>query len=394
MKTGTARRHRVADVFRSGWEEFDRTHNIAPHQRHAVRHIMQCRTAALGGHLYHCDECGKDVPMYDSCLDRHCPTCQTVNKRQWLEDRQSELLPAQYFHAVFTLPHELNGLVDANRALLLGELFSVVAWVLRSFAADPQWRLEGSMGFIAALHTWNQLLMEHFHLHCIIPGGTWREDTQSWTPCRRNYLFGKQALAEAFRNRFIKRLMSLHRRGRLNFSGGASELADPEIWKEFLSKLKSMKWVVWPKPTAAGPEKALEYLGRYTHRVAISDYRILSMKDGLVTFSWRDRSDGNKLKNKTIPVSDFIHRFLYHILPPGFQKIRYYGWLAAKNKAKVLAAIRAALGTKPPPPQKEESTADRILRLTGVDPRLCSVCGKGHLIYVMRIHPAPARSPP
>lgn len=397
------RRRRVADVFKAHWQEYDRNNRIAPHQRHAARHIVRCRTAELGGHLYRCEECGSEVPLYNSCLDRHCPTCQTVTKMEWLAHRQNELLPVQYFHAVFTLPHGINGLVDANRRVLLGELFGVSAWVLRHFAADPQWRLEGDMGFIAALHTWNQLLLEHFHLHCIVPGGVWREDSKTWIPCRRNFLFGKQALADAFRNRFLKRLVALRAQGKLSFTGRAAELADSRAWDHFLAGLKNQKWIVWPKPTAAGPEQALDYLGRYTHRVAISDSRILKFDNpsagsgqaASVTFAWRDRADHNMLKTKTLPVEEFIRRFLYHILPPGFQKIRYFGWLASRNKARTIAAIRAALKveTRAPAP-KHESPADRIKRLTGVDVTLCPFCDKGRLVYVAVIAPTNPRAPP
>ena len=164
---------RVADVFRAGWQEYERTHAIAPHQAQTVRHILRCRTVALGGHLWRCDTCGREVPLYNSCQSRHCPTCQTSAKEQWLQARHGEILPVEYFHVVFTLPHQLNGLVDANRALLLGELFTTVNWVLQHFAADQQWRLQGLLGFLAILHTWTQRLEEHFHLHCLIPGGVW-----------------------------------------------------------------------------------------------------------------------------------------------------------------------------------------------------------------------------
>lgn len=399
-------RLRVADVFRAHWQEYDRNNRLAPHQRNAVLHCMTCRTAALGGHLYRCDKCDSEVPLYNSCLDRHCPTCQTVTKQEWLARRQAELLPVQYFHVVFTLPHALNGLVDANRSTLLNELFGASAWVLRRFAADPIWRLEGDIGFITALHTWNQLLQEHFHIHCIVPGGVWRaaakhpgeagrETSGAWVPCRRNFLFGKQALADAFRNRFLRRMSALRGQGRLSFAGRAAELADDTLWNRFLAGLKSSKWVVWPKPTAAGPEQALDYLGRYTHRVAVSDSRILKLHDGLVTFAWRDRADNNLLKTKTLPADEFIRRFLYHILTPGFQKIRYYGWLASRNKTATLAAIRSALKVEPPDPAPaDETSAERIKRLTGVDVTICPVCGKGHLVYVSNIEPAEAKAPP
>ena len=391
----TPRRPRVADVFRQHWTEYDRTHKIAPNQGKAVRHIMTCRTAALGGHLHRCTNCGTEVPLYNPCLDRHCPTCQTVAKQEWIEDRRAELLPAQYFHTVFTLPHRVNPLIDANRQRLFDELFAVVNWVFQHFAADPQWRMEGQLGFLAVLHTWTQKLQEHFHLHCIIPGGVWREDSQTWVPCRHNFLFGKQALCDAFRNRFLKRLAALRRQNLLAFTGGAAALADPVLWDAFLKELASKGWVAQPQPTAAGPEQALDYLGRYVHRVAISDHRILAVENGCVRFTYRDRADGNLLKELDLPAEEFITRFLYHVLPDGFVKIRYYGWLAAKNKTQTLAAIRAALNAQPPPPAPpEETPAERILRLTGVDVRRCPKCGRPTLVYVGRLLPGEARSPP
>jgi len=396
---------RVADVFRQHFDEYDRTHKIGPHQRDAVRHLLACRTAALGGHLYRCDTCGKEVPLYNGCLDRHCPTCQTVAKEEWLAARRAELLPVEYFHAVFTVPHRLNPLIDANRALLLGELFAAVAWVLGRFAADPQWRLEGQLGFFCVLHTWTQKLQEHFHLHVIVPGGVWRAeakpvgeagraDTQQWVSCRSGFLFGKDPLAAAFRNRYLKRLAALRRQGKLDFTGGASELAEPVVWDAFMRDLATVKWVVESRPTAAGPAQALDYLGRYVHKVAIGNHRLLSLTDGRVRFTWRDRAHGNVKKIAELPAEEFIKRFLYHILPPGFQKIRYYGWLASRNKSQTLAAIRAAIGAEEPPAQPEETAPERILRLTGVDVRRCPACGASALAYLCRIAPPPARGPP
>jgi hypothetical protein len=387
-------RLRVADVFRRHWAEFDRTHKIAPYQRKAVRHLRLCRTAALGGHLYRCAACAAELPRYNSCRDRHCPTCQTLAKQDWLEARRAELLPVQYFHTVFTLPHALNPLIDANRPILLGEFFGAVNWVLQHFAADPQWRLVGQLGFLAMLHTWTQKLQEHFHLHCIIPGGVWQTQTGKWVPCRNDFLFGKQALCAAFRNRYLQRLATLRRRNKLAFRGGAAALADPKQWTACLRKLAGQRWVARPQPSAAGPEQALGYLGRYVHGVAIGDHRILAIANGQVRFAYRDRADHNRRKEMRLPAAEFIQRFLYHILPPGFQKVRYYGWLSPTNKQKTLATIRQALAAAPPPPPPEESPAERILRLTGVDVRRCPVCGKPALTQVRVLLPTHVRGPP
>jgi hypothetical protein len=228
---------RVADVLRCCWNSYNRTHAVPPHAAKAVRHILRCRTAALGGHMHRCDQCGSEVPVYNSCQTRHCPTCQTAAKEEWLDARLAEVLPVQYFHVVFTLPHALNALMDANRSLLIGELFGAVNWVLRGFAGDPQWRLEGQLGFLAILHTWTQRLRLHFHLHCIVPGGVWREASQTWVPCRGQWLFRKESLADAFRNRFLQRLCALRKRGKLAYGGRAAPLAAAAVWESWLSTL-------------------------------------------------------------------------------------------------------------------------------------------------------------
>jgi hypothetical protein len=393
-------RLRVADVLRRHGAEYDRAHPTAPHQRKAMRHLVACRTAALGGHLHRCERCGAEVPVYNSCLDRHCPTCQTLAKQEWLADRRAELLPVEYFHTVFTLPHSLNPLIDANRPLLLGEFFSTVNEILQRFAADPQWRLEGQLGFLAVLHTWTQVLTGHFHLHCIIPGGVWRATTGEWIFSRRRFLFGKQPLCDAFRNRYLKRLAALRAAGKLVFIAGAGDLADPAAWAAFLADLAVQRWIAHLMPTAAGPEQALDYLARYVHRVAIGDHRILALDGGRVRFSYRDRADHNSAKVKDLPAPEFIRRFLYHILPEGFRKVRYFGWMAPAAKTPALAAIRAALSAQAPspcPPDEpppDETSVERILRLTGVDVRRCPHCGVCALIRVRLLPPVFSTGPP
>jgi len=370
---------KVADVIRSCWKKYNREHSLPPHTAVSIRHIMECRTKALGGHIYECDQCGGEVPMYNSCQDRHCPTCQTSAKEKWLSKRRRELLPVQYFHCVFTLPHLLNDLIDANRKVLLSELFSTANWVLQSFAHDPQWRLEGTLGVLALLHTWSQRLKRHFHIHCIVPGGVWREETKEWIPCRSKWLFGKDSLATAFRNRYIKRLRSLRKRGKLAYTGKTADLADDSTWDALLEKLTATKWIVYPKVAPAGAAKALEYLSRYTHKAAISNHRIKKLKDGMVTYTWRDRSDNNTEKEETIPAEEFTARFCFHILPKGFKKIRFYGWLSACNRKSTLPAIREALNIPPPEREPNLSLPEIILKRTGVDITLCPHCNKGHL---------------
>ena len=383
--------HRVAEVFREGWEDYGRAHRVAARLVTVVRHLLTCRTAALGGHLYRCDTCGAELPLYNSCRDRHCPTCQTLRKQRWLEQRRAEVLPGPYFHVVFTLPHALNALIAANRTRLLGELFGTVNWVFQHFAADPQWKLCGQIGFIAVLHTWTQRLLPHYHLHCLVPGGAWNATEGVWRAAHSRYLFGKDALAASFKARFIRRLESLRERGKLRFEGeSVAALADPAAWDALIGRLWQTKWIVYPKATARNPDQALDYLGRYTHRVAISDHRLLAVGHGEVTFAWRDRADGNTKKEMTLPCADFIGRFLLHVLPRGFQKVRAYGWLAPRHKTAALAAIRASLNAvAPPATPPDETPAECILRLTGVDVTRCPHC-QGHLVYIAQLPPARA----
>ena len=400
----SAARLRVADVIRCCWERYNRTHRLAPHVARAVGHILRCRTAALGGHIHACDHCGAEVPLYNSCRTRHCPTCQNHAKAQWLDARLSERLPVQYFHVVFTLPHALNPLIDANRTLLLGEFFGTLNWVLQRFARDPRWRLEGQLGFLAILHTWTQRLKLHFHVHCIVPGGVWRgapkhgseggqADKKRWKPCRGRWLFRKQSLADAFRNRYLKRLRALRKRGKLRYTGRAARFEDETFWEALLEKLERTQWIVYPKPVPGDAAQALDYVARYTHKVAIGDYRIKAIEGGRVTYAWRDRSAGNLEKTETLPVEAFTRRFLSHVLPDGFHKIRYFGWMAANQRARRLAEIRAALGLQAPEPPEKKPFVERIRRETGVDISLCPHCRQGHIQPTDRRIPPRSQSP-
>jgi hypothetical protein len=384
---------RVADAIRDGWDSYNRANRLPPHIVKAVEQLLRCRTAALGGHVHRCDRCGSEVPLYNSCGSRHCPSCQTGAKETWLDARLAEVLPAQYFHIVFTLPHALNALIDANRTLLLGELFGVVNWVLQRFARDPRWRLEGELGFLAILHTWTQRLGRHFHVHCIVPGGVWRSDEGRWKPCRGPWLFRKESLGLAFRNRYLRRLGALRKRGRLRCEGPAAGLADEAEWETLLARLGNETWIVYPKATPRDPTRALDYVARYTHKVAIGDHRIRAVESGRVTYAWRDRAAGNVEKTDTIPAEEFVRRFVAHILPEGFHKIRYFGWMAAQSRKAVLAAIRRSLGVEPPPVPEPESLAERILRKTGVDIARCPHCGQGRMQRTGAIL-LPARGPP
>ena len=381
---------RVAEVFRQHWADYLQNRHVPARHLKVVKHLTQCRTAALGGHLYRCEHCGHQLALYNSCRDRHCPTCQTLARERRLEQRRAELLPVRYFHAVFTLPHSLNPLIHANRRVLLNELFAAVNWVLQSFAADPRWRLRGRLGWIAVLHTWSQTLIDHVHLHCIIPGGVWRHNERRWVHARRKFLLRKDSLAKAFRRRCLQRLQQLRDQGKLRFVGLAAELIEDNACSSLMNQLQHRPWIVYPKPAFAGPTQVLDYLGRYTHRVAIGDHRIRAVANNTVTFSYRDRQDHNALKEMNLQASEFIRRFLLHVLPPGFHKIRFFGWMARNVKASCLERIRRALDAHAAPVPRGETPLQRTLRLLRERFLRCAECGAGLLAPIALL----ARAPP
>jgi len=375
-------RWEVADVFRLYGEGYRAEHPLLRDQLKVMSLIERCRTPALGGHLDRCDACGYEIPSYNSCRNRHCPKCQTLAKERWLQERQEDLLPVGYFHLVFTLPHELNPLVLCNRRTLLALLFTAVADTLQAFAHDPQWRLQGQLGFLAVLHTWTQTLIDHFHLHCLVPGGVLREDG-SWQSARQSFLFRTHSLAKAFRSRYLDLLGRCYHANTLLFAGSTSALGAPEEFARFVDALRQKPWIVYAKRPFAGPQQVLDYLGRYTHRVAISNHRILSVAEGRVTFSYRDRRDHSRKKQMSLGGQEFIRRFLLHVLPPGFMKIRHFGFLANPCKARSLQRIREQLGESPLPdaPQPPaETVAEMMLRITGQDIGRCPRCRQGRLV--------------
>jgi hypothetical protein len=330
-----------------------------------------------------CDQCGFEKNAYNSCRDRHCPKCQTLVKEKWLNDRKAELLPCPYFHNVFTLPHELNPLVMVNKKTMLAMLFSAVKETLYVFARDPQWRLVGQPGFISVLHTWNQKLLDHFHLHCIIPAGVLTFDKKQWINARRKYLFKVESLAKEFKKRYLRKLQKAYEQETLCFHGRATAFADSREFTQLIRKLHNTKWITYSKQPFGGPEQVLEYLGRYTHRVAITNNRISSIQSNEVTFSYRDRSDENNVKEMTVKAQEFIRRFLMHILPKGFMKIRYYGFLAHANKKTCIPLLRQLIAPEDESIEKPtESVQEMMLRLTGVDIALCPECGKGKMVCV------------
>ena len=352
--------------------------------------IERCRTPALGGHLERCDRCAFERPAYNSCRNRHCPKCQGLAKARWLEARQAELLPVGYFHVVFTLPHELNALVLSNRRVLLNSLFEAVSQTLLTFGRN---NLGGKSGFIALLHTWDQTLNAHFHLHCLVPAGALSENGDRWLPAPEKFLFPVRALAKVFRAKYLDLLLQAFAARKLIFPGLAAPLQTQAGFSGLIVALRQKRWVVYAKPPCGGPEKVLDYLGRYTHRVAISNNRILNVENGIVAFSFRDRRDGNKRKVMSLPAEEFIRRFLLHSLPSGLVRIRHFGFLANRSKQHDLPLCRQLLGLEPYPPEPEQkSDEELLLELTGKDVSRCPRCKQGALRIVAelpKISPSP-----
>jgi hypothetical protein len=351
-----------------------------------MRAIEICRTAELGGHVEACPACGFERVAYDSCRNRHCPKCQSLAKAEWLEARQAELLPVGYFHAVFTLPHEINPVALSNKAVVFDLLFRAVSETLLEFGADPEQGLGGLVGFTAILHTWDQKLLDHFHLHVLIPAGALAGDRQTWIAARPNFLFPVRALSKTFRGKFIDYFQRAFQAQALLFPGQTAALGTSEGFAGLIQSLWEKDWVVYCKASFQSPEQTLDYLGRYTHRVAISNHRLVTVANGYVTFQYRDRSQDNTCKEMTLTADEFIRRFLLHVLPAGFMRIRHFGFLANRRKKENLARIRELLGTRSAEPVVvAQTTRERMLELIGLDITRCPACQKGAMLRVREI---------
>ena len=376
----------LADIFHLYADGYRQSHAVSYEQLKVMHHIEICRTAVLGGHVEQCDQCGFEQIAYNSCRDRHCPKCQTLTKEQWLSDRKAELLGCSYFHLVFTLPHDLNPIILSNKRRTLNILFAAVNQSLQAFAKDPQWRLEGRLGFISVLHTWSQTLIDHFHLHCLIPAGALSFTKDKWIPANDNYLFKITSLAKEFRKRYLKLLLNAYLKDELIFTQKTAALKSSQTFQKLINSVSKTKWIAYAKRPFAGPQQVLDYLGRYTHRVAISNNRIISMDNGRVTFTYRDRQNDNEIKKMTLDADQFIRRFLLHVLPKGLIKIRYFGFLAHTNKKKHIPLIRKLIDPDATLPEKSKETiCEMMLRLTGIDISCCPKCKKGKMIRIRKL---------
>jgi putative transposase/transposase-like zinc-binding protein len=364
-------RPELADVFRRYGERFEQTHWVSPGEHKVIRAVTICRTQELGGHLDRCDACGFERPAYNSCRNRHCPKCQCLAKARWLEKQTAELLPVGYFHLVFTLPHELNRLILANKKIVLTLLFKAVSETLLEFG---QRRFGGTVGIIAVLHTWDQTLKDHFHLHCLVPAGALSFDHNRWLNARQNFLFPVKALSQVFRGKFLSLLQKAADQGKIQEVNDASKAS------------RQKNWVVYAKKPFGSPQTVLDYLGRYTHRIALSNDRILAVQNGQVSFSYRDRRDKDRLKSMTLDAHEFIRRFLLHVLPEGFMRIRHFGFLANRSKKHLLPQCRKLLDLDPALPQLPKRSAQELLiELTGIDLSRCPSCNQGTMIIVAEL---------
>jgi hypothetical protein len=382
----------LAEVLRRHGPAYLETHALSVGKAKVWRAILACRTAVLGGHVETCSSCGSTRHVFHSCRNRHCPRCQTRAKESWLARRRAELLPVPYFHLVFTLPHDLNGLIGWHSRLIYEMLFATVSATLTEFAANPRW-LGGLAAFSLVLHTWKQDLGRHVHVHALMAGGA-LSATGEWNRPKRGFLFPVKALSKVFRGKFVAALKLARDHDKLQ----GPRLAD-DAWGDLIARLYAHGWVVYAKQPLGGPVQVLEYLGRYTHRVAISNERIVGLDEDSVSLRVRDWTQGNRRRTLHLPAHTFIERFLLHVLPQGFKRIRHYGLLGPAGKAVNLAQARAALSVPAPDPVVVESVAAFMSRIDRHAWARCEHCGEGCFvptapIPVSKGHLLQARGPP
>jgi hypothetical protein len=371
----------LADILRHHMADYQKAYPLWPEHKKIVSDLLNCRTAHLGGKIERCDHCATLRIVYHFCRNRHCPKCQHMPREQWLVKRKQEILPVSYFHVVFTLPHELNTVILNNKKRMLNILFAAASKTLLNFSKNE---LDGIPGFFAILHTWDQKLKAHVHLHCIIAGGVVSKDHQRWMASKTDYLFNQDALSLVFRGKFIDRMTQARKNGKLKFAD--------DSYKKLKNTLFTKKWVVSVREPVKRPEYVLEYLARYTHRVAIANSRIKALKDGMVTFTAKNRKK-NCTEPITISAVEFIRRFLLHSLPKGFVRIRHYGFLANRNRNKNLKTIRLLMGLAQSLPEAILPLEEMMQKLVGIDITICPCCNEGKMQLYAQIPPYRARAP-
>ena len=379
----------LAGILRLSALAYCASHSVTHDQERVINDVLNCRTPALGGHVEQCDQCPYTRVRYHSCRNRHCPKCQSLARAKWVEARQAELLPVEYFHVVFTIPEQLRRIAYYNRKVVYNILFQATAETLATIARDPR-HLGAEIGFFAVLHTWGQNLLHHPHLHCVVPGGGLSPDGERWVSSKPGYFLCVEVLSALFRRLFLEKLMTAYRKGKLRFFGELTELRKQPRFSQYLAPLRKAAWVVYAKAPFGGPEQVLAYLGRYTHRVAISNQRLLNVTDGEVTFQWKDyRAKGReKSRVMTLTSEEFIRRFLIHVLPRGFQRIRFFGMLANRHRKARLAKCRTLLASSMADVLPPADACPRPLQPVTEDSlRCCPRCGKGKMVRVFELLP-------
>jgi hypothetical protein len=382
----------VADIFRRYGQAYRemRGTSMSTAQRRVMTAIEVCRTAALGGQIEKCDACGEKRICYRSCRNRHCTKCQSLARAEWIEHRQAELLNCEYYHVVFTVPNQIAAIAYQNKEVVYNILFQATAETLRTIANDPK-HLGAEIGFFAVLHSWGSALMHHPHLHCVVPGGGLSPDGARWVPCRPGFFLSVRVLSRLFRRLFLEHMRNAFDSGKLRFFATLENLRDDREFDRYLESVSRSKWVVYAKRPFAGPQQVLDYVGRYTHRVAISNSRLLDIEGGQVTFRYKDYRNSNQQRTMTLTAEEFIRRFLLHVLPHGFHRIRYYGFLGNRFRQEKLARCRQLIGMAlPQVPAKQSADSDyrdRHEELTGTSLRICPVCHRGHMVVVEQLKP-------
>ena len=364
---------KIKEIFNKGLEEYEKGHKIVGYKKSTINAIKNCKTEVMGAHKYVCDECGNEEIAYNSCRNRHCPNCQIMKKLKWIEARKEEVLNIKYYHVVFTVPSELYNIVYQNEVKMYKVLFKAASETLQELAKDKKY-LGAEIGFFSILHTWGQNLMYHPHVHMVVTGGGLTK-TLRWKEKEEDFFIPVKVMSKVFRGKFLDYM----KKEKLEYYNKMKEYENPAIYNELIGKLYKKDWIVYCKEPFKNANSVIEYLGRYTHRVAISNERIIKVEENKVTFKWRDYKDKNKMKEMTVSIEEFIRRFLMHILPPGFMKIRYYGLLGNRNKRKKILRCKILTRTKIET-KKEFPTLELLKNKLGKDFNLCPCCKKGHML--------------